>query len=285
MSTQNSSTYTGHETFACRSYWLKKGYDFLKDKNNFSAPESPSILGVGKNMVRSIKYWLRAFALYEEDELTPLATKIFDNENGWDPYLEDINTIWLLHYFLVKKSYAKIYSDFFNEFKKRQTEFSFENFEYFLKNRTLNIAANSLESDVSVLKSNYLRSNRSGNEVDDTFSLFLQELNLIDQISVGTFHFNTRKKKALSNKIFFFTILDNFKDQTSISFDSLMSEYSCPGNIFCLTQEELFSRISMLTNEEEGVVFTEDAGVRELQISKDNFSNTYKVLEDYYDRK
>ena len=49
-------TYTGHETFACRSYWLKKGYDFLEGKNNFSSPDTPSNLGVGKNMVRSIRF-------------------------------------------------------------------------------------------------------------------------------------------------------------------------------------------------------------------------------------
>ena len=55
-------------------------------------------LGVGKNMVASIKFWLKAIGLLKDTGLEPIADHLFDDENGRDPYLEDIGTLWLLHF-------------------------------------------------------------------------------------------------------------------------------------------------------------------------------------------
>ena len=69
--------FSGHETFPCRSYWLKKGYDFIADDKKFTSSDSVVNLGVGKNMVTSIQYWLRAFDVVDdEDNLTDLAQRI-----------------------------------------------------------------------------------------------------------------------------------------------------------------------------------------------------------------
>ena len=65
-------------------------------------------LGVGKNMVRSIRHWCLAAGLLEEEKTllatrgaglvpTDLGKKIF-SDDGWDPYLEDPATLWLLHW-------------------------------------------------------------------------------------------------------------------------------------------------------------------------------------------
>ena len=55
-------------------------------------------------MVRSIRFWMKAFNLLtNEDQLTEFAHRIFDDINGYDPYLEDEATLWLLHYELVKR--------------------------------------------------------------------------------------------------------------------------------------------------------------------------------------
>ena len=53
METKNMSKYTfsGHESFPCKTLWLKKGYDFVKEEKDFNAPEAVVDLGVGKNMV------------------------------------------------------------------------------------------------------------------------------------------------------------------------------------------------------------------------------------------
>lgn len=284
MSTLLNYTYTGHETFACRNYWLKKGYDFLVNGSSFNSPEAPSILGVGKNMVRSIRFWLKAFNLEEENAPTFIAKKIFDTEKGWDPYLEDINTIWLLHYFLIKRGYAKIYSDFFNDFRKKQTEFSFESFERFLEIKLEEFSQKTIRNDINVLKSNYLRNERKTANIEDSFTVFLQEINLLNRISSGVFVFNYDEKKSLDDRIFLFIILDNYLQflRFSISFENLNNDTNSPGNVFCMTQNEIYLRLERISKMYSGVVFTEDAGIKELQITDKVFSDSYSLLEDYY---
>lgn len=33
-------TFSGHESFTCKTLWLKKGYDFIRNNNNFNSPDS-----------------------------------------------------------------------------------------------------------------------------------------------------------------------------------------------------------------------------------------------------
>lgn len=94
-----------HETFALRYSWLTKGFQaFDSNKAIFSSDESTIELGVGKNMVNAIKYWLRATTMIEDSAeslvATPIGKAIFSEGDGWDPYLEDEATIWLIHWLL-----------------------------------------------------------------------------------------------------------------------------------------------------------------------------------------
>jgi hypothetical protein len=57
-----------HETFSLRYAWLTKGFQaFMKKKTIFSSDEATIELGVGKNMVNAIKYWLRVSSMLEEN--------------------------------------------------------------------------------------------------------------------------------------------------------------------------------------------------------------------------
>lgn len=53
--------FSGHESFPCKSLWLKKGYDYDEDNGDFNDPLAVVNLGVGKNMVGAIRYWLKAW--------------------------------------------------------------------------------------------------------------------------------------------------------------------------------------------------------------------------------
>ena len=90
--------FSGHESFPCRTLWLKKGYDYLHAGNSFNAPEAVVTLGVGKNMVSAIRFWLKAFGISQNDEVTTLGNYLFNDESGKDKYLEDLASLWLLHY-------------------------------------------------------------------------------------------------------------------------------------------------------------------------------------------
>jgi hypothetical protein len=59
-------TFSGHETFALRSTWLKKAYDLLLDNPRLFYDEDAFVqLGVGKNMAQSIRFWGRVCGVFE----------------------------------------------------------------------------------------------------------------------------------------------------------------------------------------------------------------------------
>ena len=66
----NKYIFSGHESFPCKTLWLKKGYDFVIQGKDFNSSEAVIDLGVGKNMVAAIRFWLRVFGICENDQLT-----------------------------------------------------------------------------------------------------------------------------------------------------------------------------------------------------------------------
>src|SRR5690606_22337281 len=175
-------SFSGHETFACKIYWLKKGYDFVKAGKKFTSDDAVVDLGVGKNMVTSIRFWLKTFGIVDEqNQITDFAKKIF-GDDGFDPYLEDPLTLWLLHYQLIKNGKASIYSLVFNQFRRERIEFTKEHLKHFL-NRISSIESGTLinpttlENDVRVFLSNYV--NQKTTEIEESYNNILQELSLI----------------------------------------------------------------------------------------------------------
>lgn len=80
----NKSTFSGHESFPCKTLWLKKGYDFIKAEKNFNDPSAVIDLGVGKNMVAAVRYWYKVFGLNQEAETGWIADYILDSQIGKD---------------------------------------------------------------------------------------------------------------------------------------------------------------------------------------------------------
>jgi hypothetical protein len=138
MTTENTVitkyTFSGHDSFQCRQLWLKKGYDYVIEGKNFNDEDAVVQLGVGKNMVSSIRFWLKAFNIIDNRDFpTEFGKRLFDDNNGYDPFLEDEASLWLLHYQLVKNGVASIYSIIFNEFRKEKLFFSKETFVNYVK--------------------------------------------------------------------------------------------------------------------------------------------------------
>ena len=103
-----NTSFSGHETFPFRYTWLKKGVDAVRENSTIFADDSATVtLGVGKNMVRSIQHWCQVSRLIENDAMglnqrrrfvpTQFGNSIFADD-GFDPYLEDMATLWLIHW-------------------------------------------------------------------------------------------------------------------------------------------------------------------------------------------
>lgn len=299
----NSLSFSGHESFQCRNLWLKKGYDFLTDPDGleFSDNRAGIHLGVGKNMVTSIRYWLDAFGVRDDSDKTKaseLGDRLFHKENGWDPYLEDLGSLWLLHYLLVSRGQEKasIYHLVFNKFRKQRIEFTKDHLINFLINYSdeqgESHSPNTIKTDVGVFLKTYIKPNskEANKNIEDLFSSLLIELNLVKEIE------NTRaenkkrwyiiessERESLPIEIFFYSILDTNEGQNSresISLHNLLNADNSPGNVFALHPDALVSMVEQLVQKYDGIIYKEDGGIRELQIQKSFKEN--EILEDYY---
>lgn len=279
-------TFSGHESFYCKSLWLKKGYDFVSADKDFNAPDAVVSLGVGKNMVASIRYWLRAFGLLGENGTTVIANYLFDNKNGKDPYIEDLGTLWLLHYLLTKTELASIYKLFFVDFhREKNNEFSRDQLQIFLKRKNAETDykhlynENTVKRDIGVLLQNYVMPKQDKPHED--FAALLLNLNLIRQSENESkmLYFNQRGKNEVVPEIFLYAIIDEKNDGNIVSFDSLMDL----ALIFCLSKTELIDLILLLVEKYPKTLrFTDDGGIKQLFFLQE--INKNEVLEKHYTR-
>lgn len=281
-------SFSGHETFPCRQFWLKKGYDFYKHHEDFTDRVAVTEMGVGRNMVRSIRYWMRSFGLLDDDgNVTSLADYLLADD-GQDPYLEDVGTLWLLHYMLVKTEQASIYSLVFNELRKERIEFTQDQIVNFLdkkcKAAERKISDNSLRQDTRVFINSYVRPRGKSGNVEDMFSALMIDLDLVHEVGRSdsgkeVYKLEGRKRPEIPNAIILYAIL-NEKQGNSINAKSLMVDRHNVGPVFVLTDDGLAEKLQEISSEFSDATYTEDAGIRELQFVER--PEPQAILDAYY---
>lgn len=280
-------SFSGHDTFNCRQFWLKKGLDHIWAKHKFN-DDAVIELGVGRNMVSSIKYWVNAFGLLDEETPNKLAEEIFKPETGLDPYLEDINTLWLMHYNLVATKKASIYSIVFNEFRRLKIEFTRDMLKDFIIkfcNRVgaKNINSRTIEKDINVFILNYALPEKSKG-VESDFSGLLYELNLLTRLerSGKWYKIENTSRKTLAARIALFCILYTSNGDTIFSFKDLLDKENSVGRVFALSANSLYDKIQEFVQlYPKYLTFSDNAGVKVLQLTKD--LDCWTVLKDHYE--
>lgn len=293
--------FSGHETFHCRQQWLFKGvnaYEEHEGQSFFGSDQALIELGVGKNMVRSIQYWLRSMTLTNhEGELTEIAKLLF-NINTGDPYLEKEGTIWLLHYLLCSAEHASIYNLVFREYfhdRARETFtkgqlVNFLNRKFQENNNTSeSITSKTLDNDIKVFLKSYLPPKQREKSFEDDFSALFIDLDLLREVtSQGEFNEQTYKlhrdvRTSIPEEVFLYAILMESQKgdrvrESGVSFDELNLSV---GSIFSMSVDGLEMQIEKICEKFPSyVVYSSNSGVKELQFKKE--LNPLKLLEDYY---
>lgn len=241
--------FKGHETFYIRKGWLYKGLKNVKTKPTVftNKDENPmDVLGIGSNMVKSLRYWLQAVGLTIEprtrvraQSFTPLAELIWEN----DRYLEEVGTLWLLHYSLAtNKDNATAWYYFFNEFKL--TEFQKEDFVQMLDNFAKIeyesvVAKTSLEDDFTCIINTYVSRHKVNpdkvlpeSNIDCPFG----ELGLIDLVDKKERIYRKAqpRKNMLHPLIVLAIILDQSDGKNEIRITDLLNEKCNVGKVLNL---------------------------------------------------
>jgi len=302
-------TFAGHQTFAFRSSWLKKGIDALATpgfdaRDVFGTDEALAILGVGKNMVGSIRHWLTATRMAEDASdrgdrrLTPtaLGSAVFGSirgkRSGWDPFLEDLATLWLIHWQLV--SYGSLVFTWawtFNYF--REYEFSRDS----LADSLLRAAAGraprvpsraTVLRDADCLLRTYVRGD-DGSDSEETFDCPLAELQLIRPAFHGHFAFTIGPKLDLPMAVFCYAMISYWAarhwESAALSIHELAYGEGSPGFGFKLDIETVSSYLDQIEEATDGaLVFTDSSQGQQVSRSgKAELPDPMGFLKRYYE--
>lgn len=159
--------FRAHDTFFIRKGWISKGMRYV-DRNPevfISKTENPmDVLGIGSNMVKALRYWMQAIGVTEEpvsgkriQTITPFGRLVFE----YDQYIEELGTLYLLHYKLASNAeLATAWYYFFNEFSL--SDFTKDDFASQIRNfirmndEDAKVAPRSIEDDFTCIVNTYL---------------------------------------------------------------------------------------------------------------------------------
>jgi hypothetical protein len=278
-------SFSGHETFPFRYPWLKKGYDAVREDGDvFLRDDAITTLGVGKNMVRSIRHWCLTAGVVEESRqgggLRPsaLGTLLFADD-GLDPYLEDPATLWLLHW-QIASNRARATTWFWTFSHFNEPEFTREALTSALYKwtQTLSgkqVAGSSVRRDVEVFLRTYVPSRQTrGDILEDTLDCPLVELGLLFQPGDSqAYQFRRGAQRGLPDAMLQFAVVsfwDAFAPAAeTLAIHDIARQPGSPGRLFKIDESSLAERLEGVERETKGALaFDETAGLWQLYRKK-----------------
>lgn len=294
MVTTPPRRFTGHETFVCRFAWLPKvirelGTDPLLFKNEDIAMVK---LGVGKNMVRSAKFWAECAGVIEEINGGWAPTdfgQLVLGHDGYDEFLQRIETLWLLHWKLATNPKRPLFhwQQMLNHWQRAE----------FSESEVLPFLVRGLRTDESVKSertfadgfrvfvNSYLPTRgRKGEIAEDNLDCPLVELGLLQKVGERLKDAHTREpvygfvigaKPGITSALFAYCVWDYwrnslYKDQDSLGFRFVSSAEGSPGQIFKLPELAIRSLLDGFASETEGAfAFVESSSMQQVEKKQD----------------
>lgn len=242
--------FRAHETFFIRKGWLNKGMKYVNAKPDvfIDKEENPmDVLGIGSNMVKALRYWLQAVGLTQEpnhgrrvQNFTEFGHSVFNN----DRYIEELGTLYLLHYKLASnQSEATAWYYFFNEFA--MAEFTKEDFVSALQNFVLmseeetSVASRSLNDDFACIINTYLpryKSNPNHVSPENNIDCPFGELGLVDVLNKDKkiYKKSIPAPDSLNPWVVLAVIVDQASGRTEIGLNELLTAHCNIGRVFNL---------------------------------------------------
>lgn len=277
-----------HETFCIRKGWLHKGVkNIVTHPRLFTDKEQNpcDILGIGANMVKSLRYWMNAVGIMEEvndgilrvQRLTEFGTII----DRYDRYYEEDGTNWAVHYMLAKnKDQATAWYWFFNVFKLNSCDkalFVKELGEYIRTELNSSCSAKMLEDEFDcIVKTYYSKENNINPE--NTMVCPLTELHLIEQTKNKDYKKCVPDWDSLHPLIVFGAICD-WTESDEILISDLMNNEGSVAKIFNFDRATCFFYLEQLSKQDY-ITINRTAGLDVIMIKHRMSFN--ESLEAYY---
>ncbi|GAD88827.1 hypothetical protein VHA01S_010_00530 [Vibrio halioticoli NBRC 102217] len=321
MSIESSSLkFSGHQTFPVRYGWIYKIIQEVQTNVSISSKETIEqqmvSMGMGKNMVLSVRHWIKTLKLVQPNqnklldfELTDLAKNLFVNteeQKAWDEFLDKIGTIWLLHWLTqsipasnAELNTARWFFNYFNGVRLDKQQLA-RDINLSLGNHEKELTEATLRKDIDCFFQTYSTKYSVNKKLsEDSFTSPFTELGLLVQLDGKTYLSELSSRKSLPDEVFTFALVDFMQKQqidksgkvisneNTFSFDKLLNEIGSPGRIFRLTSNGLSEKLDSVERITNGqVAWTDTQGLRQVQHSFNNLHaiDPSEYLTSYYKR-
>ncbi|MCI9492131.1 MAG: DUF4007 family protein [Lachnospiraceae bacterium] len=267
--------FKGHESFIIREGWLNKGLREVKrDPKVFYQNYGADALGVGPNMAKSIRYWLKCSGLTDEGvrsvvRLTELGEMVLKN----DPYFEDIFSLWVVHCNIARnRRQATSWQLFFNEFEYE--EFTKEELEQKMAGLAYgaaegqNVPTRSVKEDCEAILRMYTKKPAKGVNPEEKNVSPFGVLGLLKQTEEGYAKSQPRLDQ-LPAEIALYLMAGKMGRRRAISIEDLLSQRGGPGKILHLKRNGLMELLGQLAWSEE-IALDQTAGLDMVYLPEGN---------------
>ena len=245
----------GHESFILREGWLTKGLRAVeRDPKVFSNNSGADALGVGTNMAKSIRYWMRTAGLTEEPATRGVVLTAFGRTIlKEDVYLEDIFTIWLIHCNIAcNYERATLWNLFFNEINltsafSRDDLYNMEKELFIQSTGEENVSERSMRDDCAAILSMYTAKGDQDDDPEDKKVSPFAELGLIGR-NGERFIRQRPMLNRIDPLIVLYLIINELNARKSLQIDYIVDGINMPGKILNLNRIMVNDFLDILQN-------------------------------------
>lgn len=275
----------------------------MQGRRPLSIEEQMIEMGVGKNMVASMQYWMKLLGLINDnDALTPLAKRLFCNPSALDPNMDFIGTIWLLHWVgqAINSeqpilSASRWWFNYSSGVRLDRAQLCLE-IESSLRHHSRTVNSATLKKDVDCLFATYsMRNAGTRGFTEDNFTSPFAELGLIVPLDGKMFLAELSERKSLPDEVFTYALLNYIKNRkvtdsgvivtNTIAFTELLGGVGSPGRVFRLSTDGLSDKLDAAQKLTNGSIsWTDTQGLRQVQFDSQQIAefNADDLLTQYY---
>lgn len=276
----------GHETFILREGWLAKGLKAVSDNPKvFSEYAGADALGVGTNMAKAIRYWLRAGGVTAESKGEVRLSAMGRLIKEYDAYFEDIFTMWLIHAGIAcNTELATSWYVFFNKIgneeytKDELCDVLMRELKAYSMQQEL--PESSVLADVTAIINMYSRDKNVDYDPEEKKVSPFSELTLLKRNGI-TYKKYMPAQEILPDMAVLFLIRRYFENEKtdSVSIDTLLKGDMLPGKIYNLNRVALNFYLDKLAS--DGYIAVNRTAGLDMVYSMSTITPE-KVIEKYY---
>jgi Protein of unknown function (DUF4007) len=302
-----SFRFSGHESFPLRYAWLPKAVRAIADDPKAFADEEAAMveLGLGKNMVRALRFWVQATGVAEPHgdglKVTDFGRAVLLDDKG-DPFLEDVQTLWLLHWKLSTHVKEPLFAWDYMLNRWQDPEIGRSRvirvFQFEAQAMARKLSRVTIEQHFDVFMHTYIPTRgRKADVQEDSLDCPLVQIALLERIgeripensakSEPIYAFRREEKPEISPGLFCFCLNDFWEarhsNEKTIPFKEVAVGHGSPGQVFKLPEAEVRERLDSIGADSDGVFnFEESASSQTL--FRPNRPNNKRILGAVYDQ-